>query len=262
MSAIIIDGEVVHYEALGRGRPLIFLHGWLSSWRYWIPVMQARSVEFRTYALDLWGFGDTSKRGDRYSLDAQADLLRGFMDRMAILKAAFIGHGLGAATVLRFARRRPQAVDRIMAVSMPLSGAAIAPRLLSAPPPDLVESLLGRGRDVDPIRLEAAKTDPEAVASSVRLLQSGGMDDDFRELKVPCLLVHGERDPLIAPPPDGALQILGGNVRRIGLDDSRHFPMLEEAAKFDRLLADFLSLRSGEDLRDLGLKEEWVRRVR
>ena len=45
MSALIIDEEVVHYEVLGRGRPLIFVHGWLGSWRYWIPTMQALSAE-------------------------------------------------------------------------------------------------------------------------------------------------------------------------------------------------------------------------
>jgi len=51
-------------------------------------------------------------------------------------------------------------------------------------------------------------------------------------------------------------------VHRISLDESRHFPMLDEAAKFNRLLSDFLSLKSGEDLTNLGLKEEWKRRVR
>ncbi|HEX9028502.1 MAG TPA: alpha/beta fold hydrolase, partial [Anaerolineales bacterium] len=61
MSVIVIQDQIVHYEILGRGRPLIFLHGWVGSWRYWIPSMQAASVSFRTYAVDLWGFGDTAK---------------------------------------------------------------------------------------------------------------------------------------------------------------------------------------------------------
>ena len=41
MSALTLDGDLVHYEVLGRGgRPVILLHGWIGSWRYWIPVMQ------------------------------------------------------------------------------------------------------------------------------------------------------------------------------------------------------------------------------
>jgi pimeloyl-ACP methyl ester carboxylesterase len=55
MSAITIENDLVHYEVLGRGRPVILLHGWLGSWRYWIPAMQQLSMKYRTYALDLWG---------------------------------------------------------------------------------------------------------------------------------------------------------------------------------------------------------------
>jgi len=55
---------------------------------------------------------------------------------------------------------------------------------------------------------------------------------------------------------------LNGNVHTLGLEESRHFPMLDEAGKFNRLLGDFLALKSGDSLADLGLKEEWKRRVR
>ncbi len=57
MSAITIENDLVHYEVLGRGRPVILVHGWLGSWRYWVPAMQQLSSKYRTYALDLWGFG-------------------------------------------------------------------------------------------------------------------------------------------------------------------------------------------------------------
>ncbi len=60
MSAILLDSSIVHYEVLGRGRPVIFLHGWVGSWRYWISSMQVTSTSYRAYALDLWGFGDTA----------------------------------------------------------------------------------------------------------------------------------------------------------------------------------------------------------
>ena len=53
MSVIVLGSDIVHYEVLGRGRPLLFLHGWVGSWRYWIPSMQAASISYRTYALDL-----------------------------------------------------------------------------------------------------------------------------------------------------------------------------------------------------------------
>jgi len=128
MSALIVDGDVVHYEVLGRGRPLIFVHGWLGSWRYWVPTLQAVSSSYRAYALDLWGFGDSARRRADYGLDGQVELLRTFMDRLlrtfmdrlAIVKAAFVGHGLGAAVVALLCRLYPALADRALLVGLPI----------------------------------------------------------------------------------------------------------------------------------------------
>ena len=46
------------------------------------------------------------------------------------------------------------------------------------------------------------------------------------------------------------------------LENSGHFPMLDEGPRFNRLMADFMALDSGESPRELLLKEEWKRRVR
>ena len=68
MSAIILDGSMVHYEALGRGRPIVFLHDWLGSWRYWINAMQAASTSYRAYAVGLFVFGDSTRDPLRYPI--------------------------------------------------------------------------------------------------------------------------------------------------------------------------------------------------
>jgi pimeloyl-ACP methyl ester carboxylesterase len=149
-----------------------------------------------------------------------------------------------------------------MSVSLPLRESAVSPRLLSGTAPSLIEWLLGRGPTVDPISREAAKADPHAVEASVRAVMDLDTLSALAGLRPPFLLVHGDKDPLIAPPENGALAGLDANVHGIGFEESRHFPMLDEAAKFNRLLADFLSLKSGESLTNLGLKEEWKRRIR
>ena len=88
MSAITIDNELVHYEVLGRGRPVILVHGWLGSWRYWVPAMQHLSMKYRVYALDLWGFGDSARNPSRYDFAAQVELVAGFMSRLGIVRRA------------------------------------------------------------------------------------------------------------------------------------------------------------------------------
>lgn len=120
MSAITIENDLVHYEVLGRGRPVILLHGWLGSWRYWVPAMQQLSMKYRTYALDFWGFGDSGRDTRRYDFASQVMLLDQFMEKMGISKAALIGHDLGAAVAAQYAIQHPDRVPRLMVVSPPL----------------------------------------------------------------------------------------------------------------------------------------------
>lgn len=120
MSAVTVDGELVHYEVLGRGRPVVLVHGWIGSWRYWIPLMQQTHLKYRVYALDLFGFGDSSKNPAHYSVQHQVNMLEEFMNKMGIPKAAMIGHALGALVLTQFAKNNADRVARMMVTSMPL----------------------------------------------------------------------------------------------------------------------------------------------
>lgn len=120
MSAITIGGDLIHYEKLGRGRPVILVHGWIGSWRYWIPLMQRLHTSFSVYTLDLIGFGDSSKNNDHYSVEKQVDMLETFLVQLGIPKSAMIGHGLGAMVILQFSLRNPDKVARMLLSSMPL----------------------------------------------------------------------------------------------------------------------------------------------
>ncbi len=261
MSVILLHDDIVHYEVLGRGKPLIFLHGWIGSWRYWVPAMQAVSVSYRAYALDLWGFGDTAKRPEGYALDQQVALLEEFVDNMGIPKVAIIGHGLGAVVGLLFAHTHPQAVDRVMAVALPNGARPVHPRLKAASPLELAEWLLGRDAEGEAVRQEVPKTDPRAISISLETMQTVNLEELPWELSTPCLLVYGQNDPLIEATGESALP-LPENFHQIFFEGSRHFPMLDESSKFNRLVADFLALSSGVSPRQLQLKEEWKRRVR
>jgi pimeloyl-ACP methyl ester carboxylesterase len=120
MSAINIGGSLVHYEKLGRGRPVILIHGWIGSWRYWIPLMRQLQLKYAVYAIDLFGYGDSARNPARYTVNEQMQMLAGFMRELAIKKAAFVGHGLGAMVTAEFARNYPERVARMMLISAPV----------------------------------------------------------------------------------------------------------------------------------------------
>ena len=57
--SLVTDPGIIHYETYGRGRPVLLLHGWLGSWALWRNTIEVLGREFRTYALDFFGFGES-----------------------------------------------------------------------------------------------------------------------------------------------------------------------------------------------------------
>jgi pimeloyl-ACP methyl ester carboxylesterase len=253
MGNILLDGQIVNYETLGRGRPVIFLHSWIGSWRYWFPAMQVISKSFRAYALDMWGFGGTASNPERYTIDQQANLLNHFLDDIGIGKVAIIGHGLGALVGFDFCVRWPQSVDRIMAVSCPSSYDAIHQRLRISSIPDLIDWLRSKTPEATTLLADASNADPRAVTESINSFQANDLFDKMQQTQISCLLLYGQNDLAISAPPADVSTNLPYTMQHVVLEKSGHFPMIDEASRFNRLLMDFLMLASGISPRELRL---------
>jgi pimeloyl-ACP methyl ester carboxylesterase len=266
MSAIVIDGGVIHYETIGRGRPILFLHGWLGSWRYWMPTMLALSDKYRTYALDLWGFGDSDKSKERYQVSDYVSLIDNFASKLGIENAPLVGHALGGVVAIEYASQYSERVDKVMAVNLPINSDCINHRLLSFANNSLMARLLGwRPYVVHPeVQQEVEKASDEAIRLSLRSVAQIDIIASLQKIgqlrQFMLLNVYGERDDVVNPGPMRTINGTWPNIRPIGLAEAKHFPMLDEASKFNRLLDDFLEVE--DNLSVLELKEEWRRRTR
>ena len=264
MSAVVIDGKPVHYEVFGRGRPVLFLHGWLGSWRYWVPVMESISDKHRAYALDFWGFGESYKSKPNYRVSDYVLLVNTFLDSLGIENSTVVGHALGASVALEYAIWYPERVSKLMLVSLPLTPESLSRKLIGFAKNSRIAQVIWRRHMPQMVQQEVEKTDQAAISES---LQSMTRMDAYSRLhylgqlqRTAVLVVFGERDDMVDPDPVRSLNGYWTNVRPIGLPDSKHFPMLDEPAKFSRLLKDFLEMEG--DLSALELKEEWRRRTR
>ncbi|MBN1642738.1 MAG: alpha/beta fold hydrolase [Anaerolineae bacterium] len=263
MSALVLDNGIVHYEYFGRGRPLIFIHGWIGSWRYWVSAMDAVSGANRVYALDLWGYGDSDKSTRQYSIECYVELLRAFVEELGIREPIpLVGHALGAAVAVSYALAYPKQVERVLAVSLPLERGAINRRLLNGGV-SLFDRVLGRSptNGYAVIEEEAGRAAPDAVRDSVESVIHLNLRSRLPALESPVLAVYGENDNVIAPPAAHDLEgnALGSRVHMLCMPEARHFPMLDRSSQFNRLLLDFLQ---SDDLHAIALKNEWQRRVR
>ncbi|MEM2333991.1 MAG: alpha/beta hydrolase, partial [Candidatus Caldarchaeum sp.] len=110
------------YLDLGRGHPLLLIHGWGSSsfsWRKNYPVL---SSVFRVVAVDLPGFGMSSRLPSGFHLDTVSSHLFRFLETLDIDRVSLIGHSMGGAIASHMAAQHPEKVSKLVLVSPSLLG--------------------------------------------------------------------------------------------------------------------------------------------
>ncbi|HVY47470.1 MAG TPA: alpha/beta fold hydrolase, partial [Minicystis sp.] len=108
-----VRGVHVHYVDVGDGPPVVLLHGFASSLGVYKRVIPALAAQHRVIALDLKGFGWTSRPDGDYSPAEQARVVFGLLDQLKIAEADVVAHSWGSSVALRMALDRPARVGKI-----------------------------------------------------------------------------------------------------------------------------------------------------
>src|SRR5689334_21102534 len=96
-SATLSTGVTVPYAETGdpSGIPVVLVHGYVESWRYFEPVLRLLPDSIHAYAFSQRGHGDADRPPDGYTpADLVADLVA-FMDSVGLEAAALVGSSSG-----------------------------------------------------------------------------------------------------------------------------------------------------------------------
>lgn len=274
MSTIVTEQGILHYESVGKGRPIILLHGWINSWDVWRETMLslANGKEHRVYALDFWGFGHSAARGAEsvgaFDIASYVDMVREFMDSLGIGQAPLAGHSMGGTVALQFALSHPNRTQRVVLVGAPICGQTLNPFLklagygwiarlvwrypfLQSLYPYVV-SLLRRTllagyseRVRKMILRDSNRTSTESFFLSMGDLCRTDLRAKLDQLAVPALGIYGGRDNIVSPANAEFLSAHANGAEVIIMDRSRHFPMADEPEKFLENLTFFLDNGDG-----------------
>lgn len=116
-------GDVtLHVAEQGRGKPVVFLHGFPEGWFSWRAQMDALAAAgFRAIAPDLRGYGESDKPKDKASY--KSSLIAG--DVAALIESLgegpvpVVGHDWGGPITYRLAMDRPDLVERLFVLNGP-----------------------------------------------------------------------------------------------------------------------------------------------
>ena len=125
MQTFEFQGQSVAYTRNGKGAPVVFLHNGGTSHSIWDEVAGKISVHREVFALDLPGYGESSKPGTGYELGNYVRLIEKFVRAHALAPVTLVGNCMGSAISLSYARTHPEAVRALVLVN-PLTEATFA----------------------------------------------------------------------------------------------------------------------------------------
>jgi pimeloyl-ACP methyl ester carboxylesterase len=255
MSIMVVDRQMVHYEVFGHGRPVIFLHGWLGSWRYWFPTMERVAENFRTYSFDFWGFGESRRKSTYESIQNYSDQVIRFLDELGIDRVLLVGHSMGGMVALKTAINHPRRISRVAAVGAPIVGDSLSWLLKLTDRPIMADAFarvpwfrrflfsqfLGETNDphVHEILDDSVKSSSTTLRNAVGSMWRTDLRPELSRLTVPTLIVHGGRDEIVHPNQADLFDNVP-TAEVVVMPESRHFPFLDEADLFNDILIRFL----------------------
>ena len=116
---VAVNGKAMAYAELGRGDPIVFLHGNPTSSYLWRNVMPHLADMGRCIAPDLIGMGDSDKLDDSgpesYHFVEHREYLDGFFDALELhANVTLVVHDWGSALGFDWARRHFDAIKGIV----------------------------------------------------------------------------------------------------------------------------------------------------
>jgi pimeloyl-ACP methyl ester carboxylesterase len=100
--ATMPDGAHIYYEDRGQGQPILFVHGWTCSSRFWRKNVDELAKEFRVVTLDLRGHGNSSKILGGHTIAQYARDVREIVERLQLEDLTLAGWSLGGPVVLSY----------------------------------------------------------------------------------------------------------------------------------------------------------------
>jgi len=277
MSTIEVRGVQHYYEWIRQSQNspekpiMVFVHGWGGSSQYWRSIASSLCDRFDCLLYDLRGFGrsvvSTPRNNFSYELHEYARDLATFLDNLHINRKIYLNsHSMGGSIGVLFANLYPEKVEKSIVncngifeydekafalfhqfgkyvvqfryqwfLKIPLVEHLFMSRFLNRPiDPAISKVFLA---DFIVADYEAAL---RTIYTSVNKNLVETMPNEFSRIRVPTLMISGEKDRIIPAKMAKAAANLNDLIKYEEIAETGHFPMLEDSKTYLKLVNQFL----------------------
>ena len=256
----------IAWHSFGKGKAVLFVHGWCMSSAVWEGQLKALSDKYRTVALDLRGHGQSGVPDDGLAgFNGFAADLTGLVERLDLEKIILVGWSLGGQVVLRGLQQIRHRVSGVVLVgATPRFTASVSfPHGLAPAEAEGMRIKLRRNMDRAlsgfQIRMfsESELADAECMKRCSALLAGVAMPEqgtaleglealmledmtaDVAEVACPTLVIHGSDDRICLPEASVWLEQSIKGSKRICYQGAGHAPFMTEPERFNKDLCSF-----------------------
>ena len=267
------DLEIAYFDE-GKGEKVIlFIHGLGSYAPAWKKNIESLRADYRCLAIDLPGYGKSSKGNYEASMTYFATVVKDFLDVLGIDKAVLVGHSMGGQIAITTALAYPALVERLVLVApagfetfhkgeRQWFREVLTPTAVKLTTVEQIRENIAWNFYEMPADAEFMVTDRIAMRSAkefdaycyiipecVKGMVDQPVFDELPKVQQPTLAIYGRQDNLI---PNRFLH--GGDTEDIGqqgvaqmpnarllmVDKAGHFVQFEQAARVNEAIRGFM----------------------
>lgn len=257
-----VDGHQIHYLDGGEGETVLLLHGIFAEKEHWVEFARTLTKEYRVVALDIPGFGESSRREDAsYEYPEQVRRLDLLVERLGLGPVHVAGNSMGGTLAALYAIEHPERVRSVAFIGAPHGirspraseadrriGAGRIPLIArsEAEFEEMLDLLFGERPFLPrPIARDAAGKAVASAASNVRLWEEQRrhaylLQDELSRLSHPTLTLWGERDRIFDVSGAEVVRRLLPAGEVVVAEGVGHLPMMERPRDAASLYLQFL----------------------
>jgi pimeloyl-ACP methyl ester carboxylesterase len=247
------DGVPIHFTDQGKGDPaLVFVHCWSCDRHLWDNQVPVFAKLYRVVTLDLAGHGDSGRGRKEWSVPAFGEDVSAVVVKLGLKKVVLIGSSMGGPVCLEAARLMPGRIVAIVPVDtlqnvserVPPEQVAGIIQLLEADYKGTTTQFMNQRLFApntpaavrERMLAGALSTPPEVAIPSIRAVLTYDAQPAFAAMKMPVRAINSDLNPTNV---DGNQKVLPG-FQAVIMKGVGHYPMLEDPARFNELLAGIL----------------------